>query len=109
MMNKRAISFGDIPAVVILFVVAGVTLAIGATIAGNMKTNVDVCSTWTNTTGGSGGSMTNCTSSVVNNTIDSTIDGYREFANWQETIAIVIAAAVIMGLLGLFFKGRDAF
>jgi len=86
MLNKKAVALGQLPTVVLTFVVIGISLALGATVMGNMKDTSEDAN--------------------ANTTIDETISGITELANWQETIAIVIAAAVILGLLGLFFSGR---
>lgn len=85
-LNNRGLAIGDLPAVVITLVIVGVALSLGATVMGNMKNSSEDAN--------------------ANLTIDDTVDGLRELASWQDTIAIVVAAAIILGLLALFYRGR---
>lgn len=92
---------GDLLPTVIILVVVGISLALGATILGNMKPD-----------GTAGQLFYDCNAtgqlckSYTNDTIDDSIDGLTELASWQDTVAIVVAAAIILGLLTLFYRGR---
>ena len=69
----------DLAPIAILFVVAGVTIGIGADILAEIE--VDVAS------------------SEASNAINNSTAGLSELASWLDTIALVMAAALVLGVI----------
>lgn len=83
--NKRGvIALNDVPAAVLLLVVIGIFLGIGALILDSMNDNDKF------TTG-----------SVALNATENTLAGLDDLSSFVPIIAIVVAAAVILGVVFL--------
>ena len=80
------VSIGDIPGLALILIVTGITLGLGVLILSNFKNSVD--------------------DTTANTTIDDAIGGLAELGSWLETIALVIAAVIIIGLVLLFRAQR---
>ncbi len=88
MMQKRGqLGINALPAVGIAFVVTGIVLGFGAYILDQVQ-----------------GTMTTNTT-AWNSTRDAEL-GIGKLASWQPIIAVVVAAAIIIGLI-LIFKKND--
>ena len=89
-LSKKGFQLTEVPALVIVFVVVAVVMGIGATILSQVQT--------TQTSGTLPYNITNQGLAAV-----STLSG------WQSTWAIIVAAAVVLGILGLlmYFKGNQ--
>ena len=89
--NKKgqAPSIGNLPTFAVLLVVAGVTIAIGAQVMSTIQTNAGFTAN----------------SSADNATINA-LDGLNQMSSFLPTIGIVLAAIVILGLLGLLLFTR---
>ncbi len=81
------VRFQDIAAIALVFVVAGISLGIGAEVLDNIKQT--------------------STDAVANGTLDNTSLGMLELSSWMPTIGLVIAAAIIIGVIfTAFMPGR---
>lgn len=86
----------DIPGVVLTLVIFGMIAGVGALVLADVKTQ-EAPSTCYNATEGA------CnTGSRFNDTVDEAISGISELSSWMETIALVIAAVIIIALVLLF-------
>jgi hypothetical protein len=77
-------NLNDMPGVVITFVVIAVILGIGATILTSVQSG--------QTAG-----------SIAYNASASGLEGLDTMAGWQPTLAIVVIAAVVIGVIGFFY------
>lgn len=84
MQNKKGLSLGDMPVAAITLVLIAVVLGVGA----NILTNVQ---------------STQTANSTAYNASASGLTALAQLASWQNTIAIVIAAAIVIGVL-LYLK-----
>ena len=78
-MNRKAMGLNELPNVVIAFVVSFVVLAFGALIVSNVQTSLTA------------GPATNVTSNIS--------AGLLSLGTYAPTIAVVVAGALIIGLL----------
>jgi protein-S-isoprenylcysteine O-methyltransferase Ste14 len=85
-MNKKgqAINVQSLASLAIILVVVAVVLGMGANILSQVQ-----------------GTQTSGT--VAYNATENGLQGLEQLSSWQETIAIVIAAAVIIGIITAFF------
>ena len=77
----------DLAGIAIIFVVVAIVISIGA----DVLTEVQVGKT---------------VSTVEYNASQYGLEGLEELASWLPTIAIIIAAAIIIGLIFVYFKVR---
>ena len=93
--KKGAMTLSDLAPVAIAFVFVAVVIGVGATILTSIRddqvTNTAGCNS-TNTSG--------C--SVAYNTGTDGLNSLDELAGWLPTIALVIAAAIVIGVLSFF-------
>lgn len=85
--RKGQVSLNNAPSLVITLVVIGIVLALGATVLQNFKDNL---------TAGTFGA----------NATQKTLEGIDTFAGFQTVIAIVLVAALILGLVALIAFAR---
>lgn len=87
-MNRRGqLGLNSLPSVAIVFVVLIVTVAIGAFITNTIGDQLPEDSVAANVTAAGEGA-------------------FSTFSSWFSILIVVTVAAVILGLLGLFFVGR---
>ncbi len=88
-LDKRAqVTLGNAPALVIVLVVIGIVLAIGAVVLEEFSNQLTVNSTAANAT-------------------EEALKGIDTFASFQSVIAIVLVAALILGLVALITFARQ--
>jgi hypothetical protein len=94
------LSLGDMGGMAIAFIVVAVTISIGASIlVGVQQTQCTGGTSGYSGTGcGTGGSLYN-TSTVASNITGKGITGTLSLGDWLPTIAIVVGAAVILGIV----------
>ena len=85
--NKGQVTLGNAPALVIVLVVIGIVLAIGAVVLEEFQNQLVPGSTGFNATG-------------------EALAGIDTFASFQSVIAIVLVAALILGLVALITFAR---
>jgi len=85
--DKRGMSLGDLYPAVLTIVLIGIILGIGLYVLDTVENNV----------GGTGGTA-----------INTTISGLATFADWIAIIVVVLAAAVVLGVVLSSFGGRSA-
>jgi len=85
--DKKGLNLGDAPAAVIMLVVIAIVLGIGASILTTVQT----------------GQTTN---SIAYNASGYGLTGVNTFSQWVPTIAIVLAASLVIGLVMAYLMGR---
>ena len=83
--NKKGLSLGDMYPAVLTIVLIGIVLGIGLYVLAEVESNI---------TGGSA-------------QINTTITGLGGLANWIAVIVVVIAAAVVLGIVISSFGSRS--
>ena len=83
-MNQRAVTVSDIPGLAMILIVAAITLGLGVLVLADFKGGID--------------------DADANLTVDYGIAGLKELGSWMDTIAVVIAAVIILGLIFLLFR-----
>jgi len=79
------VRFQDLAGLAIIFVVAGIALGIGSEVLYNIEQDVD--------------------DTIASRAINNTTEGLAELASWMPTIALVIAAAMVIGIIFSAFRG----
>lgn len=103
-MNKKGVELNALPALAILLVVTAVALAVGSDVVDTLRQ--DACTSY-NTT--SGTCSVGEALSYRYNASDQGLLGLNELSQWQDTIGLVIGAAVIIGLVLSAFKFSGGF
>jgi len=80
------VRFQDLAALAIVFVIAGISLGIGAEVLSDVKSDL--------TTG-----------TIAERAVGNATLGIEELASWTPTIALVIAAAIVIGVIFSAFRG----
>lgn len=86
-MNKKGISLGEMASIAIIFVVVTIVISIGAEIVGDIRTD-------------------QTTDSTEYNVTTHGLESLDEFGDWLPTLAIVIVAAIIIGIITSYFAFR---
>ena len=103
MMHSKKAAYGiqDLLPIALLLVVTTIGIAIGADVLTNIQDNQVVSATacGTNISGGTGGTIlyTNC--SYAYNITGEGLQAQDELGSWLDTIALIVAAAIIIGVL----------
>jgi len=86
-LSKKGFQIDQVPSLAILLVVVAVVLGVGMTVLDQVKD-------------------TQTTNSLAYNVTESGEDALSDLADWQTTWAVIIAAAVVIGIISayLFFK-----
>jgi len=84
--NKRGMSLGDMYPAVLTIVLIGIVLGIGLYVLAQVEPNV-----------GGGDAST---------AINTTLTGLAGFADWIAVIVVIIAAAIVLGIVIGSFGGR---
>ena len=83
-MKTQKYSLGDLAPLAIAFVVVTVVLGVGATILANVQSNA--------------------TSEVAYNSTEFGLKATNTLASWLPTIAIIVAASVVIGIIVMYFR-----
>lgn len=93
--TKGVMDLGSLAPAAIAFVFVAVVLTIGSNVLSDVQDGF--------VTGGAGCNDTSKTGCGANyNATESGLDSLTEFSGWLPTIALVIAAAVVIGVLAYF-------
>jgi len=84
--NRKGMAIGDMYFAVLTLVLIGIVLGIGLYVLAEIEPNVD--------------------SSDASGAINDTITGVAGFADWIAVIVVVIAAAIVLGIVLKSFGGR---
>ena len=87
MEGKTKMRLNDMPGIVITFVVIAIILGIGGTILTSVQDG--------QTAG-----------SYAHNATEQGLEAVDEFAGWQTTLAIIVVASVVIGVIGFFYQAR---
>jgi len=86
-MNKKGFTLNDLSGIAITFVVLAVVLGIGGTILTSIQAG--------QTTDGY----------AYNSTTDG-LQALAELSGWQTTLAVIVVASVVIGVIGFFYGRR---
>jgi len=119
--NKKGFQVSDIASIAVAFVAVAVALGIGMDVLGNIREDqgADSCALRTdgNTTfnissglcqNGTGTQSTFVPDSYQYNATLSGTQANEELASWLPTIALIVAAAVIIGIIVVYLARRFA-
>ena len=81
----------DLAGIAIIFVVTAIIIGIGADVLSQMQTNMGT---------------DNNTADEQFNATKYGLEGLEELGSWLPTIAIIVAAAVIIGIIAMYFAVR---
>ena len=81
----------DLATIAITFVIIAIIIGIGADVLGKLQVNMGT---------------DNNTADVQYNATQYGLEGLEELASWLPTIAIIVAAAVIIGIIAAYFIMR---
>ena len=86
MMNKKGFQITEVPSLVVVLLVISIVLGVGATILTQIQ-----------------GTQTSGT--LAYNITGEGLDSQEDFSQWQGTWVVIVAAAVVIGIVGkyLFF------
>lgn len=99
-MNKKGYTVKDLLPVAMLIVISAVAIGIGAQVLGSVNDDYVTGAAGCNST-----SKANC--GYAYNATDAGLTGSTELASWIPTIALVIAAAIVIGILVYSFAMRN--
>jgi hypothetical protein len=103
MRSKKGMGLSDLAPAAIAFVFIAVTIGVGATVLSNVQsgqvTSTNNCGL--NSTGGTVGVAYSSCGAAYNSSAKG-LDGLKTLADWMPTIALVIAAAIVIGVLAFF-------
>ena len=83
-MNKKGMNLGDLSGIAITFVVIAVTLGIGATVLDSVQEG-------------------QVASSAAYNATGEGLTSLSTLADWLPTLAVIVAAAVVIGVISFAF------
>jgi hypothetical protein len=100
-LTKKGFSLTEVPQLVIVFMVIALVLGVGATVLINIQESqctYGFSETYgcLNSTGGSGGSKG---TTLASNITGQGITSQKSLAGWQGTWVVIVAAAVILGII----------
>ena len=86
-LNKKGFQLQQVPALVIVLLVIAIVLGVGATILTQVQT-------------------TQTTNGLAYNITQEGLDAQEDLSGWQGTWVVIVAAAVVLGIVGkyLFFR-----
>lgn len=103
--KKGAMTLSDLAPVAIAFVFVAVVIGVGATVLSSIRGGQGYGTTTacgTNSTGGSSGTILYTGCSTAANTTGEGLNSLDELGGWLPTIALVVAAAIVIGVLSFF-------
>ena len=86
-LSNKAIQFSEIPNIIMVFVLAAIFGSVGVLIIGNFKDNMTVAD--------------------GNTTADYGIEGIKELLSWNQTLAVIFIAVILISAVMLFGRGRS--
>lgn len=86
-MNKKGFRLGDMSGIAITFVVISVVLGIGSTILASIQDGQGV-------------------DGYAYNNTEQGLMALSELSDWQVTLATIVVAAVVIGVIGMFYAAR---
>jgi len=89
LLEKKGMTLGDMYPAVLTIVLIGVVLGVGLYILANFSSQLS-------------------SSSDAQTAVNTTISGLGDFADWIAIIVVVIAAAIVLGVVLSSFGGRQA-
>jgi len=106
--KKGQLSIGSLLPIGITFVVLAIALGLGATVLDSIQdTQIDsTARCGLNSTGGTGGTLLYDGCGYDYNVSSFGLDSVDEVSSWMPTVALVVVAVVIIGLVMLFMRNR---
>ena len=85
-LSNKGISFAEIPNIIMIFVLAAIFGSVGVLIIGNFKDNMTVVD--------------------ANTTADYGIEGIKELLSWNQTLAVIFIAVILISAVMMFGRGK---
>lgn len=96
MENKKGLyTLGSLGAVAIALVVAAIVIAIGSEVLSDVQDKLTGASTYTCGSNGTAGYNATC----------GGLEGTETFGDWLDTVALILVAAVVIGIIATSFGG----
>lgn len=116
-LNKKGFTLGQMPSAVVLLVIVAIVLGLGATVLGDMQDSVgnDNCAARSDTYTSYNTTSNQCYNSSGThvavgtyefNTTVSGLEGVDTVSGWQDTIALLVAVGVILGIVAYALMRR---
>ena len=109
--SKKGFNINQVPSLGLVLVIIAIVLGLGVTILSQIKStqctySYSALNGCLNSTGGTGGTLGD---TLASNITTQGVQSVTTLSGWQTTWAIIIAAAVVIGILGayLMFKNRE--
>jgi len=107
--KKKGFQLTEIPSLVVVLLVIAIILGLGVTINDNIKSTQckysydSTTGKCLNSTGGTGGDLG---TTIASNITQDGLNSQKDLSEWQGTWVVIIAAAVVIGIVGkyLFFN-----
>ena len=110
MKSKKGFAVGDLMPLAIAFVVISITIGLGATVLSDIQEDQCNDGGWFNETSGQCCSSVldcvNSSESIAYNSSGSGLTALDTFSGWLPTVALVVIAAVIIGIIVLYLARR---
>lgn len=105
MKHRKGMALNEMSGVVLAFVVVAIIVGIGGTTLTSIQQTqcVGGSAGYTSAGCGTGGSAYN-TSTIASNATTKALTGIITFGDWLPTIAVISAAAVVIGLIYMYFR-----
>jgi hypothetical protein len=107
-MRKKGMSLQEFSGLALAFVLCAIIISVGGTILAQTQAAQCTGGTAGYAAGecGTGGSAYN-TSTIASNATRYGLQGITSMSNWMPTIAVIIAAAVVIGVIVRYFQGQN--
>ena len=111
MRSKKGFTVGALMPLAITFVVIAIAIGLGATVMSNLQTTQCNAVGWFNETSGacckSALDCVNTTTSVAYNASGNGLESLGTFSGWLPTVALIIIASVIIGIIVVYLAGKQ--
>lgn len=110
--SKKAFNIGDVPTLAIMLVTIAIVLGVGMTVLSQVL-ETQHCDGYWNATASmcyvSAADQVNESRSIGFNATYGGVEGLEDFSDWQTTWAVIIAAAVVIGIIAtsMFFRRKE--
>ena len=112
-MNKKAFTLQEMAPLAIAFVIIAITIGIGAQVVGDVQKNLAQAECSRNLGGTWNGTAERCGNSsngtihlkgYAENTTGNGLGALETLSSWLPTIGVIVAAAVVIGIIVAYFR-----
>jgi hypothetical protein len=103
-MNKKGMSLNEFGGLALAFVLCAIIIAVGGTVL--VQTQSTQCASGTSWNA----TIQNCnaaSTTIASNATGYGLTGISSMSQWLPTIAVIIAAAVVIGVIVRYFQNQD--